>query len=1512
LSAPNDLDVAVIGMACRFPGAASVEDFWRNLRNGVESISFFSDEELLASGVSPGTLADPHYVKAGGVLDDVESFDARFFGYTAREAQVLDPQQRLFLESAWEVVERAGYDPDRYRGSIGVFGGVSGSTWLYAVMSSPQLAAGVSRYQVMLSTDKDFLASRVAYKLNLGGPAVVVQTACSTSLVAVHMACQSLLAGECDMALAGGVSISVPQKVGYLHEPDGITSRDGRCRPFDAEASGTVRGSGLAVVALKRLADALRDRDQIDAVIKGSAVNNDGGRKVGFTAPGVEGQARVIRAALAMAGLSPADISYVEAHGTATALGDPIEIGALTEVFGASPPGTCAIGSVKSNLGHLDAAAGVAGLVKSVLMLKHRELVPSLHFRRPNPRIDFASGPFRVCTQSGPWPANGGPRRAGVSSFGMGGTNAHVVLEEAPETDREVQSAVPELVVISARTASALERATDALAAHLCAHPELRLSDVAFTQHAGRRAFDHRRALVASDVAEAARALAARDPQRVWSGRADEGRPVAFLFSGQGSQYRNMTRGLYAGERVFRDEVDDCCGRLRPTLGLDLRDLLYPSPDEDPAARERLHETLFTQPALFAVEYALARLWMSWGVVPEAMLGHSVGEYVAACLAGVMSRDDALAAVAERARLMQECPRGAMTAIAMSPEAVRPLLQGGLGLCVVNGPEACVVGGRVAEVERLETDLEAVGVTFGRVPTSHAFHSSLMEAALEPFEAWMARLRLEAPRIPFVSNVTGTWVTDAQATDPAYWVRQLRSTVRFSDGLGTLLEVPQRALLEVGPGQTLVALAKRRFAAGSSGLALPSLRHFRHEQADEEFFLQTAARLWVGGVAIDWSPREARGKPHRVTLPTYPFERERYGIEPKRGAPASRPSAPEKLPVERWLYAPSWRRTATASAGRGPLGRFCVLSDQSGLGSALCARLRQRGADVVEVRTGTGFGWTAKDVCTLDPARRPEYERLLQDLASRGGLPDQFVHLWGLDAEGAGALDLGLLSVLHLGQAVGRRHERSTSLCVVTAEAQDVLGSEPLSPRRAAAMGPCRVIPQEYPLVRCRTVDVHPAGMPASDLADALLAEVTSASDDPAVAYRGRYRWVQSFDEIARPRPEAATGPGLRPRGVYLVTGGLGKVGLALAEHLARAVQARLVLTGRTGLPDAGPGSDRPPSVRVDAGAERIRAVRNLQALGAEVLVVRADAADPDQMRGALAAARQRFGRLHGVIHAAGEMGPGLLRPLAETEPESCERQLRPKLRGAEVLDALLGDEPVDFVLLTSSISTVLGGLGFAAYAAANHGMDAFARARHREGKPWVSVCWDGWQLPASSHDDRPRPASLGIAASEGGTVLANLLALPLAPQVLVSTSALGPRLAQWTRPAIAEALPDAEGTTRHARPELSSVYVPPEDPIERRVAEIWAELLGIDRVGVDDNFFELGGSSLLAVHLMGRLKKEYPVEVSVATLFEAPSVRVLSRVIRSRQPEEPPGLAASASRGQSRKEARKSQRRPV
>ena len=674
-------------MSGRFPGAQTVDEFWDNLCNGVESISFLQAENSTVSG--PGFGSSPAQFRPKGRLEGADTFDAAFFAFSPREAEVTDPQHRIFLECAWAALEDAGYDPQKYSGSIGVFAGSSPGWYGHKLYSNPALRDRLGEAQLMIGNEDHFLATRVSYKLNLRGPSIVIQTACSTSLVTIHFACQSLLNGECDMALAGGVALPPTERDGRSPDDGGIISPDGHCRAFDAAAQGTVPGEGVGIVVLKRMAEAIRDGDFIYAIIKGSAVNNDGSLKACFTAPSVDGQASAIAEAIAISKVAPETITYIEAHGTATPLGDPIEIAALIEAFRGNPDkrGFCGLGSVKTNIGHLDAAAGVAGLIKTALALKNRLLPPSLHFEKPNPEIDFANSPFYVNRKLSEWKQASTPRRAGINSFGFGGTNAHVVLEEAPERETLVEISPWTLWTISARTNSALETSTDNLARHLHRHSEVNLPDAAYTLQVGRRSFPYRRVLVSQTREALISALETRSPQQVFTALSEPGHhPVRFLFPGQGAQYVGMGRELYEQEPVFRTQVDNCSELLLPLLGLDLRQLLYSDGLAFAGGEQQLNETWITQPALFVIEYALARLWMEWGVQPSAMIGHSIGEYVAACLAGVFSLEDGLDLVVSRGRLMRHLLPGAMLAVPLGETELQPWLGCQLSLAASNGP----------------------------------------------------------------------------------------------------------------------------------------------------------------------------------------------------------------------------------------------------------------------------------------------------------------------------------------------------------------------------------------------------------------------------------------------------------------------------------------------------------------------------------------------------------------------------------------------------------------------------------------------------------------------------------------------------------------------------------------------------------------------------------------------------------------------------------------------------------
>lgn len=1539
--------IAIIGMSGRFPGAKDISSFWQNLCDGVEAISTFTDEELIEFGVSRELLNNSDYLKVGAILEDIDLFDASFFGFNPKEAEITDPQHRLFLECAWEALENAGYDSQNCESQIGVYAGASLNNYQSFNLNRDQIGSANS-FQKMIGNDKDFLATRVSYKLNLTGPSLTVQTACSTSLVATSLACQSLLNYQCDMALAGGVSIRIPQKTGYLHQEGGILSPDGHCRAFDAQAKGTIIGNGAGVVVLKRLADAIADGDHIYAVIKGSAINNDGSGKVGYTAPSVNGQSQVIAEALTLADVEPKTISYIEAHGTGTVLGDPIEISALTNVFRESTDkkGFCAIGSVKTNVGHLDAAAGVTSLIKTALALKHQQIPPSLNFEQPNPEIDFANSPFYVNTKLTEWKTGNAPRRAGVSSLGIGGTNAHVILEEAPILPESSPSRPWQLLVLSAKTDSALKSASVNLVNHLKQYPDLNLADIAYTLQCGRQAFEHRQTVVCRDIADAI--VAFENPKRVLSSiQQTQERSVAFMLPGLGTQYENMGWELYQVESIFRKQVDYCCEFLKPLLGQDLRDVLYPnrnSPqtqenqqstsessgldlrkmlgrnEEQPDAQllsttSLLNQTDLAQPAVFVIEYALAQLLISWGIRPQAMIGYSIGEYVAATLAGVLSLEEGLKLIAARAQMIQNLPGGAMLAVPLSQAEISPLLNHQLSLSAVNGQSMCVVAGENKAVEALEKQLTERGLACRRLETSHAFHSHMMEAITSELRELVKTFNLQAPKIPYISNVTGTWITAAEATNPDYWVKHLCQPVLFAPGIQELWKQQHPILLEVGPGQTLGSFALQCIENHPTvnQIVLPSLRYSYDRQSDLAFLLKTLGRLWLAGLEIDWSGFYAREHRRRVPLPTYPFERQRYWIEPQEQTSyylTHQASSEEKLDVTNWFNVPSWKRSApVVSVAQKiiaePSNCWLVFIDNFGIGNQIVQRLKGEHENVITVKIGEQFSQIADWECTINPQSRDDYDALLKTIGNLGKIPNRITHLWNITSYNneksqleyfEAAQDISFWSLLFLTQALGELNlSNSVDISVVSNNLQQVLDEEYLCPEKATILGLCKVIPQEHSHISCRSIDIT---LPIVDskqwqqLIDNLSIELTTATPEQVIAYRGNQRWVQCFEPLPI-ESQTISKNKLREGGVYLITGGLGGIGLAIAEHLAKTVQAKLVLIGRSGLPPKAEWEELLLSQDKDDLLEtKIRKVQHLEELGAEVLVLTADVANLQQMQSAINEIRDRFGNIHGVIHAAGTPGAGLIQLKT---PELAAKVFQPKLKGTLVLDAVLEDVNLDFLVLFSSNTAITGGIGQVDYCAVNAFLDAFAHYNfYQKQIPTVSINWDWWQgnnwadslmsaTPGLQTEFKKMREKYGITFTEGVDAFNRILSIKQ-PQVVVSTQSLTTIIERIND--FATFISPTEVSTanlspgRHSRPNLGTAYVEPSNAVEKRIAVIWQELLGIEQVGIDDNFFDLGGHSLIATQLVSQLRQDFQIELSLRCIFESPTVAELASVI--------------------------------
>jgi len=1284
--------IAIVGMAGRFPAAPDTRALWNLLRNGREATRWLTDEELLAAGESSAALQDPLYVRAAMILPDMEMFDAGFFGFSPREAAILDPQHRHFLECCWEALEDAGHAPRAFKGAIGVFGGCGMQAYMaHNLLTNRDLVEQVGMFLLRhTGNDKDFLTSRVSYLLDLKGPSIGVQTACSTSLVATHIACQSLLSGECDMALAGGVSIDLPHRRGYRHARGEILSSNGHCRAFDDDADGTLFGSGAAVVVLRRLSDAVAQGNHIYAVIRGSAVNNDGAGKAGYLAPSVEGQSRAAAEALAVAEFDPETVDYIEAHGTGTLVGDPIELAALAQAYRGAGPGAIGIGSIKTNIGHLDTAAGVASLIKVALALRHGMLPASLNFTRPNARFDFAAGPFKVAAQARAWIRGARPRRAGVNSLGVGGTNAHVLIEEPPPRPASPPATTPQIIALSARTPAALDGLVRKWSDFLADDGEaFHLGDAAYTTQIGRQHFAHRLAITARDTAGLAQALAGAQDRRRACGKAEERAPrVVMMFPGGGAQHPGACRDLYDRQDAFRAAADACFTVIGAARTVVLRPLMFGDDDDPRAAAAALERPLHSILAVFIVEYALGMQWRAWGVEPDAVIGHSAGEYAAAALTGVMSLEDAIATVTLRGEIFERAPDGAMVVLKAPEALVRALAADfALDVAVVNAPELIVLSGATAAVEALSAAAAARAIECSRVRINVAAHSRMLDAELPLFRRHVQSIRLQEPTAKFVSNLSGAYAVAGELTDPEYWVRHLREVVRFADGLGVVLSTPGAILLETGPGQGLSALATLADGVHEPVAVIPSARLHKEAADDEAVALTAAGALWANGFPLDFRKLRGAGTRQRASLPTYAFEKQRHWIEPGTSQAAhEKPQAGiARLPDLRdWFQAIVWTAAPLNCEARTTTGTWLVFGED--------AAIVPMGATCILVRPGAGFAAGDGGDYVIDPGDPTAHEALLHALDARGFRPDRIVHALALCS--AAPFD----SLFLLMQALQRQGwDDGIRITALTRGAFALRGARAAYPEHAALLGPCRVLARETPGLFAQLLDLGDG----DDAAAALLAEAQARTADTLVAWRRGERYVQALQPVAPPGPTR-----LRPQGTYIITGGLGGIGLMLAAHLARSVQARLVLVGRS--PVAG------------LSAERMRAVHGLEAAGAQVLLLQADMTDSAQVDAAVAAAETRFGMVHGVFHAAGIVDDGLM---ATKGLATARAVIAAKADGAIALDRRLPDGTLDIFAVFSSTSVQVAPPGQADYVAANAVLESVAGGR-RDG---LVIAWGIW-----------------------------------------------------------------------------------------------------------------------------------------------------------------------------------------
>ncbi|GIP23198.1 type I polyketide synthase [Paenibacillus sp. J22TS3] len=1439
------LEIAVIGMSGRFPGADDLEQYWELLLKGASAVTYFQDEELIAQGVPEQTVRHPNYVRAKPYIKNIYDFDAALFGYAPWEAQSMDPQTRLFHECVYHALENSGYHPDHYNGKIGMYAGAP----LDIKWTGKHLSDSGSDLEILetgIVSSKDFLSQLISYKLNLSGPSYTLYTACSTSLAAIHLACQGLLLGDCNLAVAGGVTLEQPSVSGYLYEEGKIHSQSGVCRPFDSRADGTIFGEGAGAVVLKRLTDAIQDGDYIYAVIKGSASNNDGRRKVGFAAPSLEGQKEVLRSAWEFANIDPSTIDYMEAHGTGTKVGDPIEFEALRQVIGQRED-HLPIGSVKGNIGHLHAAAGIAGFIKAVLSLEREVIPPTAGFKEPNPLLKMENSPFYVNREPVPWKRRDKPRRAGISSFGVGGTNVHLILEEAPQVTPQAQEKTPVIMPFSAKSPSSLQTSLREMADYIHQHDELNLADAAYTLQNGRGQFNYRTVCIAGHAGEAAQTLAriAEESAPVHSIETRGSGQLVFMFTGQGSQYPGMGAELYRENALFREELDKLAGKLAPKLGADIRHYLCPPTDETAKSGmdlSELNQTWLAQPALFALEYALAQVWISLGIKPAVMAGHSIGEYVAATLAGVFSLDDALDIVVARGRLMQSASGGTMVAAAVAATEAAMYTSDSVSLAAVNTPKLCVFSGDEAELAEREKEWDRQGVFHRRLNTSHAFHSSKMDGILESFIEVLRSKTLNVPTTPFYSCLTGDLIREDMAVTPEYWAQQLRSTVRFSRIAASCLVDERNFILEVGPGKTLTNLVE---AQASRNRVVLSTLGSRSEHVYRSF-LESLASLWLQGVSVTWSALDSGARRRRIPLPLYSFDRQTY----------MPPSQPLQLRSARQLksgvksgkqllYQPVWKPEPlpAAPAERTKMSRdqysWLILMNKDRL-QPYVDHLLKIGDSCITIGLGEGYRRCGDGAYELNPSAPDQFHKLASELEMDGVRIDRILHGWCLEDEiydpltgdlQGNAVQQGYTTLINLLSSMADKVlSEEVQVFAAAAGIMDIYGSETANPIRRSLMGPLLVIPYEYPGCRVKLIDFH--GLSGKRLIDKLVQETAAPAAGTVIAYRGSTRLVQHFEPIPH---------------------------FDLMSELEKDVEEQ--------------AGDKQVILYVSPSEDTGLRLFLESISNAVILHARGD--DLQEIEQAVSDAAAVTGRIDAVIYEP-QLGPMSMRTLREMANAAGLQHWN--LKGFKHLNMCLTGCGADLGAgwLLSSLASVVGGYGLCELSASANVYDAAAQQHSNPSFSWMPVHRDFIR-----NGDHP---VFGITEDEAAAVYKQLWGLrDQLSRAIISAIHPEDKVRMYGEKSIVKnvsaiTFSSAEGLKE--RPGHLGECALPNTEAEKVLCELAAEQLGVHPIGLDDHFYDLGGHSLLLTRLLSRIKDVFRVDLPLSMMLETPTVNGMLKAL--------------------------------
>ncbi len=1480
-------EIAIIGMSGRFPGAGNFDQFWENIKSGKESITFFTNEELLDAGIEKELLMNPQYVKAKGVLEDVDCFDAEFFGYSPKEAAMTDPQLRTLHECVWEAFENAGYNPLSEDQDIGLFLGASPNYhWLNTIARKNKNS--LDEFAALIHNEKDFLSTRIAYQLNLKGPVMTIQTACSTSLVCIDAAYQALNNNKCSMAVAGGIGVTFPQKTGYLYYDGMILSPDGHCHAFDEKAGGTVPGNGVGIVVLKRLADAIRDRDHIYAVIKGSAVNNDGQQKVGFTAPGIKGQIKVIQAAIQEAGIEKESISYIEAHGTGTKLGDVVECKALKDVFrDAGQNFHCKIGSVKTNVGHLDCASGVAGLIKTVMALHNKMIPPNINFNRMNENIDFCNSGLEISTTLTEWKNENYPLRAGVSSFGIGGTNAHIILEEYQMRPAEMHGRVPVLFTFSAKTEQALKRNVLRFADWMQRDAGHHINDIAFTMQVGRNNFPYRKTFVGSEKAEIVKQLHDYNLNSNKSNVVNTILPVVFSFAGVGSQYEDMGRNLYEQESYYRDIIDEGKKTIR----------LLSDADESEHVR------------IFLYEYATASLLMHWGIVPDFVIGYSFGEYTAACIGGVFTLREALALIITREKVLREYQSGAMLSVPMKKEDILKILPADLSIAIDNG-DSCIIGGQKAMVEFFEEQLKEQRVMAIRLHNPYAMHTREMIQASREFLAKIENVKWCKPIIPYVSCITGTIISDWTIAKPEYWSAHLSSPIEYAKGVRQICSEGHHLFLTIGPGMELATLTRSIINKYPGHRIINIGRNESEQVTEQEYLIDKLGRLWMNGIKINWDNFYDKEKRNRIPLPTYSFEKNKFKMERLSNSEIGlvdsitpvQSDTVIRSDIKEWFYAPSWKRVTENGRHRDGIklsGTILVFCDEYDIFIKLQKVAQWKQRKVILIKKGNGFEIEAENNFIINPRNQADYHALFGNLHRSDSLPEVIIHMWGIEREVqekqeqrlkaatvSQFIDENYYCLLYLSKEIGvYMPEQSITLRVITNNLWEVTGEENINPQKAVITGPCNSIPVEYKNVTCSIIDLFlpPIGSPAEENMISMLAEeLAEEFSTEQIAYRGKYRWIPSYEKQAL--SSTAQSNKLRKKGIYLISGGLGGIGLSLAKLLSKQVQARMILVNRSDFPKPVEWNQYLTEHSSEDRVSRlIHKINKIESYGGKIHIYKSDIADFEQMQSIKDLVEKEIGQINGVIHAAGIPDGGFIQTRTK---EMSEKVFASKIMGTCTLDRLFKDSQLDFFMMCSSKSAILKTAGQVAYCSANAFEDAYAYYRKQVYSGFsASIGWEAWLDVGMAHDsirkinDKENNSSAilvsqeGIHPEEGREIFSRVLenkavhtiisVKPLADEIRISNIA-------GTTALLAGSKTDALLGTK---PES-------EEDIVMILSNIIKDYFSIETVNINDNFFELGASSFDMVRINTRINEVMKREIPIVMLFKYSTINALAQYL--------------------------------